>query len=123
KRKFHYLGNRLYLFFSGHGIVAARTGQPDFNEAMGLAANAERDLLTKHVALRSWAEWFRSLGIFDEVFLFADCCRDFEDLVAPMPISGGGDWRPQREAGRQFYVFSTKFASKAWVQALGNPPR
>jgi hypothetical protein len=123
KRKFHRLGRRLYLFFSGHGIVAAKTGQPDFNEAMGLAANAEPMLLAKHVALRSWAEWFRVLGIFDEVFLFADCCRDLEDLVTPMPITAPGDWRAERGAGRQFYVFSTKFASKAWEQTLGNPPQ
>src|SRR5262249_28960265 len=87
----HYLGRRLYLFFSGHGIVAAKTGQPDFNEAMLLAANAKPWLLTKHIALRSWAEWFRGLGIFDEVFLFADCCRDMEDLVTPMPITAPGD--------------------------------
>jgi hypothetical protein len=121
KRKFHHLGRRLYVFFSGHGIVAAKTGQPDFNEAMGLAANAERLLLQKHVALRAWAEWFRVLGIFDEVFLFADCCRDLEDMVVPMPITAPGDWQPQRKAGREFYAFSTKFAAKAWEQALGKP--
>jgi hypothetical protein len=43
--------------------------------------------------------------------------------VTPMPITAPGDWRPERAAGRQFYVFSTRFASKAWEQALGNPPR
>lgn len=123
KKKFHYLGRRLYVFFSGHGIVAAKTGQPDFNEAMGLAANAERLVLQKHVALRAWAEWFRGLGIFDEVFLFADCCRDLEDMVPPMPITTPGDWQPQRKAGREFYVFSTKFHAKAWEQPLGKPTK
>jgi hypothetical protein len=123
KEPFFHLGRRLYIFFAGHGIVAAKTGQPDFNEAMGLAANAEPTLLAKHVALRSWAEWFRGMGIFNEVFLFADCCRDVEDLVTPMRITAPGDWTAKRGAGRQFYVFSTKFASKAWERSLGNPPQ
>jgi len=76
----------------------------------------------KHVGVRSWAEWFRALGIFDEVFLFADCCRHFEDLVPPItPFVP--NWKPQRPEGRQFYAFSTKFASTAWEKELGNPPR
>lgn len=122
RKKDHYLGRRLYLFFSGHGIVAAKTEQPNFNEAMLLPATAEPMFLSIHVALRSWAEWFRGLGIFDEVFLIADCCRDMDDLVAPVPITVPG-WRRERGEGRQFYVFSTKFDSKSWEQALGNPPR
>jgi hypothetical protein len=123
KKKFHYLGRRLYLFFSGHGVVATKTGLPNFNEAMLLAATADSNFLRKHVALRAWAEWFRALGIFDEVFLFADCCRNMEDLVSPVEITAPGDWRPQRPEGRQFYVFSTKFASTAWEQTLGKPPQ
>jgi hypothetical protein len=122
KKKFHYLGRRLYLFFSGHGIIATRSQIPDYREAALLAADADPLFLVKHVGVRSWAEWFRALGIFDEVFLFADCCRDKEDLVFPVaPLTP--DWTPQRKEGLPFYAFSTKLASKAWEQKLGKPPR
>lgn len=122
QKRFHRLGRRLYLFFSGHGIIATRSPIPDYREAAFLAANAEPLFLDKHIGVRSWAEWFRALGIFDEVFLFADCCRDKEDLISPVP-PGTPDWEPQRAEGQQFYVFSTKLASKAWEQQLGKPPR
>lgn len=122
RKKFHRLGRQLYMFFSGHGILAARTTIPDYREAALLAADAEPLFLAKHIGLRAWAEWFRALGIFDEVFLFADCCRDKEDLVSPVTLDAP-DWEPQREEGRQFYAFSTKLASKAWEQKLGTPPR
>jgi len=120
-KKFHYLGRRLYLFFSGHGIVAMRATTPDYSEAALLTADADQ-LFMKHVSLRSWAEWFRAYGIFDEVLLFADCCREQEDFVPPAAPSPP-PWPRQREAGCQFYVFSTTLAAKAWEQELGKPPR
>lgn len=122
KKKFHRLGRRIYFFFSGHGIIATHSAIPDYREAALLAADADPLFLGKHIGVRSWAEWFRALGIFDDVFLFADCCRDNEDLVIPVPPGTPG-WTAQRPEGRQFYAFSTKLASKAWEQKLGNPPR
>jgi hypothetical protein len=122
KKQAHHLGRRLYLFFSGHGIIATRSITPDFRETALLAANADSLFLSRHVGLRSWAEWFRALGIFDEVFLVADCCREKEDLVPPIPPAVP-DWTPQRTEGRQFYAFATKLAARAWEKELGKPPR
>jgi hypothetical protein len=122
-KQFHRLGRRLYIFFSGHGIIATRASIPDWREAALLMANAEPIFLSNHVGARAWAEWFRALAIFDEVFLFADCCRDLEDLVAPNPI-GAPPWkRERREEGRGFYAFSTRLGRSAWEQPLGSPPQ
>jgi len=121
-KKFHRLGRRLYVFLSGHGIIATRTQTPDWREAALLAADADSLSLGKHVCARSWAEWFRALAIFDEVFLFADCCRDQEDLVPPAPIVVP-PWKLERTSeGRHFYAFSTKLGSKSWEMPLGAPP-
>lgn len=122
-KPFHNLGRRLYIFFSGHGIIATRASIPDWRESALLMANAERIFLSKHVGARAWAEWFRALAIFDEVFLFADCCRDLEDLVAPTPI-GAPPWKLERSLeGRGFYAFSTRLGRRAWEQPLGTPPQ
>jgi hypothetical protein len=116
------LGRRLYIFLSGHGITPTFTATPDFREAALLAANADKISLTYHVGARAHAEWFRARGIFDEVILFADCCRDVEDNVSPAPLS-----LPQWPVGRNtesryFYAFPTMLGSKAYERAFGDPP-
>jgi hypothetical protein len=55
----------------------------------------------------------------DEVVLFADCCRDFEDNVPPAIIDLP-PWQPKRPEGRHFYAFPTMLASKAWERTFGN---
>ena len=120
-KKNHYLGRRLYLFISGHGIVATRDAAPDFREAALLMANANAERLGFHIGIRSRAEWFRGLGIFDEVVVFADCCRDLEDNVPPTPPFELPAWRPQRPEGRQFYAFPTMLNSKSWERGFGTP--
>jgi hypothetical protein len=114
----HHLGRRLYLFLSGHGIIATHAAIPEYQEAALLMANADEVSLGLHVGARAHAEWFRALGIFDEVILFTDCCRDREDNVPPTnPVLPA--WRPLQPAGRQFYAYSTMPNSKAWEKAFG----
>lgn len=116
----HRLGRRLYIFLSGHGIVATRAATPDFREAALLMANADENSLALHLGARAHAEWFRSLGIFDEVILFADCCRDQEDNVPPTnPVLPA--WRRLRPEGRHFYAFPAMLGSKAWERGFGKP--
>jgi len=123
-RKYHYLGRRLYLFFSGHGIVATSGAAPDYREAALLMANADADRLGFHIGVRAHAEWFRALGIFDEVVVFADCCRDVEDNVPPTPpYALPSAWKAQRKEGRQFYAFPTMLGSKSWERGFGNPEK
>jgi hypothetical protein len=119
-KKYHRLGRRLYVFLSGHGIVATLASIPDYREAALLMANAGAKTLGRHIGARAHAEWFRALGVFDEVVLIADCCRDLEDNVPPA-IPDLPKWRPQRPAGRPFYAFPTMLGSKAFERGFGNP--
>ncbi|HVG61652.1 MAG TPA: caspase family protein [Hyalangium sp.] len=62
-------GRRLYLYFAGHGF------EPQPEQVALLTANATRRR-GYHVAGRIYADYFRRAGIFDEVLLFMDCCRE-----------------------------------------------
>ena len=69
------VGDRLYLFFSGHGFAQT------LDEAALLMSNC--DLQTgatgHHVNAVRYADFFAMSAYFNEVVLFMDCCRD--DLV------------------------------------------
>ena len=63
------IGKRLYVYFSGHGFGPSKT------ESALCAANYHREWPGNHVLARYNVEWFVNAGAFDEVLLFADCCR------------------------------------------------
>lgn len=116
------LGRRLYIFLSGHGIAPTLGATVDYKEAALLAANADRISLSYHLCARAYAEWFRVRGVFEEVILFTDCCRDLEDNVPPQPtILPQWDIGKNPE-GRSFYAFPTMLGFKAYERALGEPP-
>ncbi len=114
------LGRRLYIFLSGHGILPTRSGTPSFNETALLMANAGPITLGNHLCGFSYAEWFRAPGVFDEVILLIDCCRDQKDAVAITPPSMQ-ILNPQRPAARYFYAAATQMASPSFEKPLGNP--
>src|SRR4051794_3859343 len=68
-----YVGRRLYLYFAGHGFSPDDTQE---DRTALLAANATRIETGSHVIGQYMAEWFRRAGIFDEVVLVMDCCRE-----------------------------------------------
>jgi Caspase domain len=114
------LGRRLYIFVSGHGIVPLRSEIPDYHEAALLMANAHDAALNRHAATRSYAEYFRARGIFDEVLLFADCCRELKNMV-PLQSPPLPSLSLEQRPGRYFYAASTALGSKSWEKFLGNP--
>jgi hypothetical protein len=114
------LGRRLYIFLSGHGIMPTRSGAPSFNETALLMANAGPITLGNHLGGFSYAEWFRAPGVFDEIILFVDCCRDQKDAVALTPPSMQ-TLVPQRPPARYFYAAATQLASPSFEKLLGNP--
>lgn len=115
------VGRRLYIFLSGHGITPTRSTTANFEEPALLAANATKMSAGEHILGAAYAEWFRNHAIFDEVVLFADCCRDLKDNVAPMPVPFP-TFRPERQPGRRFYAAATKLNSKAFEKECGTPP-
>ncbi len=117
-----YLGRRFYIFLSGHGILPTRSGAPSFNETALLMANAGPITLGNHIGGYSYAEWFRAPGVFDEVLLFVDCCRDRMDAVALMPPVMT-PLRPQRGPAKNFYAAATQMGSPSFEKPLGTPPQ
>jgi len=121
-REFYRLGRRLYIFLAGHGILPTHTVTPDYDETALLMANADEMTLGEHIGGHAYAEWFRAHGVFDEVILFIDCCRDRKDNVAlishPFP-----SLKPQRDPARRFYAAATKLDSKAWERSFGSDKR
>lgn len=67
-------GKRLYLYFSGHGVEPIDILE-DIN-VLVLMANAEHSRYDgRSVAPLRAARFFQKCAIFDEVVMFADCCR------------------------------------------------
>ena len=72
------VGRRLYLHFSGHGVARGR------EEICFLASNHTR-VDDRYVEGRKRANLFVEAAVFDEVFLFMDCCRVPDDALHNLP--------------------------------------
>ena len=68
--------SRLYLFVAGHGMM------PGGGAAALLDAKAARGRQT-NIELQSYLDWLIADGLFAEVCVFADCCRNYELLAQP----------------------------------------
>jgi hypothetical protein len=67
-------GNRLYLYFSGHGFA------PSLEEGALFTAEASQ-LVPSHVYAHSWLKAFRRAGLFRDVVLWMDCCMNYQQSV------------------------------------------
>lgn len=70
------VGKRLYLFMAGHGCSAPSSGNQSGSGEVLLSMPRDNYLRThKYPGVRC-ADYFRECGLFQEVVLFMDCCRD-----------------------------------------------
>ena len=99
-------GDRLYLYFSGHGFGQSLT------DAALLMANATQFRTRHHIPGSAWADFFYANGYFKEVLLFIDCCRERYNTA---PLNGPGGTLPaEPPAGaRRFYAFAAKYGKLA----------
>lgn len=78
-------GSRLFLYFSGHGFCEKYSNEA---HAALYVANANR-ILNWNIYGTYLAKWVKGHGLFDEIVLIMDCCRDAEltkvPLVPPLP--------------------------------------
>ena len=100
------LGRRLTIYLAGHGFG------PDIEEVALLMANAGRRRMY-HVPGRSYARWFRTAALFEEIVLWMDCCRDdYPRVPLHSPV-----WedirRPAAADVRTFFAFATKWSRKS----------
>lgn len=63
------IGRRLYVYLSGHGIAQ------NMEEASLLAADGGPLDWSRHIPGEAYAQWFQYSAYFEQVVLFADCCR------------------------------------------------
>jgi len=90
-------GSRLYLYFSGHGFCEKHRREA---HAALYVANADRDV-NWNIYGTYFAQWAKDQGLFDEIVLIMDCCRDAEisklplvpPLRKPLDIAAGRDVR------------------------------
>ncbi|MHB1312517.1 MAG: caspase family protein [Gemmatimonadaceae bacterium] len=103
------VGERLYLFFSGHGFCQT------LDDAALLMSNSDikHGVTGHHVNAVTYANFFAMSAYFDEVVLFMDCCRD-DYWRAP---SRALPWQSIREVDgadvKRFYALATKWNQKA----------
>lgn len=106
-------GRRLYIYLAGHGV-----GTEDVDGAGLLAADHDLDR-DSWLPGKIFADMFRKGGLFDEVLLFMDCCRDYdEELTAPhnpFRVQAGG------AAGvKRCYGYGAKFDRQSHEEKFGN---
>jgi len=69
--------NRLYFYFSGHGIGVSYTNT-------GLCLRFwDNDLPNYNISTREYQDTLVNKAIFDEILIFLDCCRDYDFLIEP----------------------------------------
>jgi hypothetical protein len=64
------VGERLYLFFAGHGFTAGSISDPALFTAQAQLGD------TVHIAGLRYASKIQNAGFFDEIVLVMDCCQD-----------------------------------------------
>lgn len=71
------IGQRLYLYFSGHGMARVR------HECALITSEALRPHHMSHVIATSWIENLCNLEYFNEYVLWMDCCSEFNLTLTP----------------------------------------
>jgi hypothetical protein len=102
------VGRRLYLFFAGHGVG------PTAEECGLLPADWSENASALYIGGHRCAEFIRDTGLFEEIVLCMDCCRDYtQGLPEPyFTLPGSKDLKGSNKVKR-FYAFATLAASKA----------
>lgn len=77
-------GDRLYLYFSGHGF------SPVMQEGALFTADASQVSMS-YVYAHGWLKWFRTAQRFREYVLWMDCCMNYQQSIPVRPIN----MRPQ----------------------------
>jgi hypothetical protein len=105
-------GRRLYMFFSGHGF------SPSIDASGVLMANAEPD--TPHnLSAKAWADRFYENGLFDEVLLFQDACREPVIDVELTPPYLKRSLMPGFKQRKRFYAFAARSPLLAIEKVIG----
>ena len=105
-------GRRLWIFFAGHGFA------PDLDDKLTalLTADAKAGAFERsHVIVSKLADFCQTAQYFDEIFMFADCCRTRLPVTQlnvkpPKKVSSDAD------KVRTFYAYGARIGkeSREW---------
>jgi hypothetical protein len=102
--------NRLYLYFSGHGFSSYVDERP---HAALYAGNAAK-LMSYNVCGTTMAQWCQRAGVFGEIVLVMDCCRDREiSKRAGEPHFDDLDDPVRARNVRRFEIYAVPYGEKA----------
>ena len=102
--------NRLYLYFSGHGFSSYVDEHP---HAALYAGNAAKRM-SYNVCGTTMAQWCQRSGVFGEIVLVMDCCRDREiSKRAGEPHFDDIDDPARSRNVRRFEIYAVPYGDKA----------
>lgn len=107
------LGRRLYVYVAGHGAALPFAADPERSDAAFLVADASKFNAT-HVMTKVRALYFLNAGIFDEIVVFMDCCRNLLSLNPNYPsYMNAVDMSGLADEPRKFFAFATRWGLAA----------
>lgn len=103
------IGRRIYLFFAGHGFAPSHRQ----DQTALIVADAQPGHGQIAHFMGSWiADWLYEARLFEEVFLFMDCCRSSNEcaqLYTPFENEPADDfWKVRR-----FYAYGSRAGKEA----------
>ncbi|MRX41293.1 hypothetical protein GJU43_18550 [Flavobacterium sp. LC2016-23] len=106
--------NRLYFYFSGHGI-----GVTFDNTALCLRLWPA--LINHCISGLDYRTWFTNAGAFDEVLIFFDCCREHDTLIKGN--SPAGSWNlPIGNRNPKVLICNSTAYGKLSYEVIIDPP-
>lgn len=110
------VGDRVYLFFAGHGFAPSHRQ----DQTALLVADADTNAgQLSHVLGTYMADTLYFLRLFDEVFLFMDCCRSSSEC-AQLFMPYGEDTAPDFHKVRRFYAYGARAGKEARERDFGD---
>jgi Caspase domain len=112
----YHVGDRIWLFFAGHGFAPShRQDQTALLVADADTAGAQ----LAHILGTYMADTLYQLKLFDEVFLFMDCCRSTSEC-AQLFMPYGDDKAEDYWKVRRFYAYGARAGKEARERDFGD---
>lgn len=104
-------GRRFYFHFSGHGATSPNVAGDD---VALLLARWSRTMARLALSTDAYRAALGSLGLFDELAIFLDCCRSTSAGAIGLPPAFALPPAPERRATRTFIAYATEAGRPAF---------
>lgn len=104
-------GRRLYFYFSGHGATCV--DGPSDDVAL-LLATWSRRFARVALSSKAYRGELATIGLFEEVVIFLDCCRCEAKRVVGLPPTMTPELKSDRFPTREFIAYATEAGHSAF---------